>query len=598
MNEHQKTMLRAAANYYKLGFSIIPLGQEKDEVLVKWKQYQTTRATLEEIAAWIQRWPEINLGVVTGAISGIVVVDIENGGSAKGYEPTVIAKSGRDGRHLYYRHPGNRIIKNGIRVAELTDIRGDGGYVVLPPSVLSGGRSYKWIMSPDDTGFATMPALPEGTAATAKVSATTVSEMIAEGGRNDAATKEVGRILHTLMTRDWETYGWAGLREWNRTHCNPPLDETELRATYKSIASKEIVKRMDEDETNAKVVPAFNVFNLVDLYEEELPDTRWIVQDLVPLGGITAFTGESNSFKSFLTIALAGNVVNGEQFLGHFPTTQGRVLIVDEENNRRDIRKRFEELGVAPNPDILFVSQGGFRADVGASIEALRTIVEEQKPLLIILDSLIDIHTRNENDASEMNSVFLALKHKLLTDESAIIVIHHHRKPQIGQGSRPGQSMRGSSGIYAAIDAHINVHRKGSMDLIITQDKLRVQKQLDPFKVALVPTMEGPIAFAYQGEDTSKEDALLKIENTVLDLIFKASPESMTVTKLAETTGEPKNDVRAAANALVKRGLATRRNGANNTALYYLTIADRSPDDDPDEASPESDSDQPANNPD
>lgn len=585
MNEHQKAMLRAAVNYYELGFSLIPIGREKAEVLVKWKQYQTTRATLEEVAAWIQRWPEINLGVVTGAISGLVVVDIENGGSTKGYEPTVIAKSGRGGRHLYYRHPGNKIIKNGVRVAELTDIRGDGGYVVLPPSILSGGRSYEWIISPDDGGFAAMPVLPERTVSTSKESVAPSAGIISEGGRNDAATKEVGRILHTLATRDWDTYGWTGLCEWNKTHCAPPLDEKELRAIYRSIASKETTKRVDTGETNADIAPVFNVFNLIDLYEEELPEARWVVQDLVPLGGITAFTGESNSFKSFLTLALTGNVVNGEPFLGHFPTTQGKVLIVDEENNRRDIRKRFEDLGVAPHPDILFVSQGGFRADVEASIEALRVIVEQQKPLLIILDSLIDIHTRNENDAPEMNSVFLALKHKLLTEESAIIVIHHHRKPQIGQGSRPGQSMRGSSGIYAAIDAHINVHRKGTADLVITQDKLRVQKQLDPFKVALVPTIEGPIAFAYQGEDTSKEDALLKIENAVLDLIFKASPEPITVTKLSEATGEPKNDVRAAANALVKRSLVTRRNGANNTALYYLTITDNSPIDDSDDAS-------------
>lgn len=344
---------------------------------------------------------------------------------------------------------------------------------------------------------------------------------------------------------------------------------------------------LNEIEAEIPAEPKFHPFTLTDLYQEKFPEATWIAKDLIPLGGITAFTGESNSYKSLLMLALAASVVNHEPFLGHFPTTHGRVLIVDEENSRRLLRKHFDDLGVAPSSDILFVSQDGFRADVKASVEALRVVVEEYKPSLIILDSLIDIHTKNENDAPEMNTIFLTLRNKLLTEESAIIVIHHHRKEQIGQGSRPGQSMRGSSSIYGAIDAHISVRRKnsGSEEMTISQEKLRIQIQLKPFKASLVlKDTVGHIAFAYQGEDTSKEDALLKIENAVLDLIFSTSPEPMTVKKLAEATGKSRNEVREAANALVKRGLVTRRNGASNTALFYLTLTDKHPIDDSDGA--------------
>lgn len=358
---------------------------------------------------------------------------------------------------------------------------------------------------------------------------------------------------------------------------------------------------LSEIEAEARTEPQFHPFTLTDLYQEKFPEATWIAKDLIPLGGITAFTGESNSYKSFLALSLAASVVNHEPFLDHFPTTQGRVLVVDEENSRRLLRKHFDDLGVAPSSDILFVSQDGFRADVKASVEALRVIVEEYRPSLIILDSLIDIHTKNENDAPEMNAIFLTLRNKLLSEESAIIVIHHHRKEQIGQGSRPGQSMRGSSSIYGAIDAHISIRRKNSTsgEITISQEKLRFQEQLKPFKVSLVlKDASGHIAFAYQGEDTSKEDALLRIENAVLDLIFEASPEPMTVKALAEATGESDNAVRAAANALVVRGLATKRKGPHGADLFYLTVTDRTPADDSDDASPESDSDRPVSKPD
>ena len=72
---------------------------------------------------------------------------------------------------------------------------------------------------------------------------------------------------------------------------------------------------------------------------------------------------------------------------------------------------------------------------------------------------------------------------------------------------------------------------------------------------------------------------LLKIENAVFDLIFKASPESTTVKTLVEATGEPSNAVRTAAKELVKKGHVIRRNGPNNTALYFLAITDNSSDD-------------------
>jgi len=570
---------QAVIDYLELGLSVIPVGGDK-KPLIDWKKYQTSPATLDEIDMWLSKWPDMNIGIVTGMISDVVVVDIENGGILEGYPPTAMVKTANNGFHLYYRCPCEPV-KNSVRIRELTDVRGEGGYVVAPPSVLTGGKTYEWII-PFENGLAEYPDIPEqGEDQTEGTDwGSFMAKDVPEGERNNAATKFAGKLLQILPMVMWDQVAWPALLKWNESHCNPMLDQKELRASFESIGHREMLQRKSgdaESEVNAKISPMFKPFTLMDLYQRKLPEIQWVVKDLIPLGGITAITGNSNSFKSFLMHDLAASVASGEPFLGHFQTTQGKVLIVDEENPLNIIRKHFEDLGIPPSPDLVFLSQEGFHADVEASAKALRAIVEELKPLLIVFDSLVDIQTGDENVAPVMNAVFQTLRHEFLSDESAIIVIHHHRKEVAGQGSVPGSSMRGSSAIQGAIDAHLAMNRKGKMDVTITQDKLRVQEQLDPFKVSLVSSEEGQLAFKYQGEDTSKQDALLKIENAVLDAIFEADPEPMSVKALAEATGKSENAVREAGKALVAKGLAIAKKGPSGAFLFSLAITDNSP---------------------
>src|SRR6056297_3013174 len=99
------------------------------------------------IKRWWTEHPSANLGILTGQISGLVVLDIdglEGEGSIEGKEipstPTVI--TGR-GRHLYFKAPDFEI-KNSVRILPQVDIRGDGGLVVAPPSRHMSGDIYHW----------------------------------------------------------------------------------------------------------------------------------------------------------------------------------------------------------------------------------------------------------------------------------------------------------------------------------------------------------------------------------------------------------------------------------------------------------------------
>ena len=117
------------------------------------KQHAHAAVDASIIAEWWKRWPTSNVGVVTGARSGLVVLDIDprHGGLESLHDieeqhgplpvmPTVITGSG--GLHLYFRHPGGRV-PNRVSIFPGIDLRGDGGLVVCPPSVHVQG-SYRW----------------------------------------------------------------------------------------------------------------------------------------------------------------------------------------------------------------------------------------------------------------------------------------------------------------------------------------------------------------------------------------------------------------------------------------------------------------------
>jgi len=152
-----------ALQYLRKGLSIIPLKSPSmvwkslsPEDLIKqckvplvgWKEFQTRHPTEQEVTFWFNKWPNANIGIVTGQISGIVVFDLDSEhaieyADAKGEFPdTVKAKTGK-GYHLYMQHPGFEI-RNSVNKKIDIDIRADGGYVAAPPSIHGSGRQYEW----------------------------------------------------------------------------------------------------------------------------------------------------------------------------------------------------------------------------------------------------------------------------------------------------------------------------------------------------------------------------------------------------------------------------------------------------------------------
>jgi putative DNA primase/helicase len=154
-------VLKAALDYEERGLSIIPINVRDKKPLIKWKDYQQKRATRDDIRAWWRQWPNANIGIVTGAISGLIVLDCDSDEAMalarqRGLpELAPRVKTGK-GWHIYFAHPGGRVRNFVKQDGDPIDLRGDGGYIVAPPSVHPTGKNYRWELEADE-----LPPVPD-----------------------------------------------------------------------------------------------------------------------------------------------------------------------------------------------------------------------------------------------------------------------------------------------------------------------------------------------------------------------------------------------------------------------------------------------------
>jgi hypothetical protein len=263
--------------YRSIGWSPIPIKSADKRPLVEWQKYQKEIASIEQIQAWRKQFRrQLSVGIVTGRISGIVVVDIEKGGSINDLPPTVCSKTGGGGYHFYYKHPGVPV-KNTVRIRELTDIRGDGGYVVVPPSLHKSGNRYEWLVAPGDADFAELPQWVLDKCSETQKGGTDWKQFFntvnLEGTRNQQAASLSGKILYHLPEEMWDVIGLPALKEWNTEKNSPPMDIKELLATWESIKKAEVVRRKKREtsvEKDKKRNQTEMLMELVGEYEDEL----------------------------------------------------------------------------------------------------------------------------------------------------------------------------------------------------------------------------------------------------------------------------------------------------------------------------------------
>ena len=230
-------------------------------------QFQSRLPTQSEVELWWGRWPEANIIIVTGQVSRLVVVDVDprHGGDESWREwsrrylpdrPVVTSLTGGGGEHWLFAHPMDNTIRNATNLLPGVDLRGDGGYIVAPPSMHESMNRYEWDAShhPDDVELYTVPDALLALIAQHAQGVTTGGEReeldiegivdgrtpIPSGSRNSTMARIAGyfcgkvdnlNTVHIIMDNI------------NQKACDPPMKDEELQRTVNSIWRREQAKR-------------------------------------------------------------------------------------------------------------------------------------------------------------------------------------------------------------------------------------------------------------------------------------------------------------------------------------------------------------------
>lgn len=226
----------------------------------QWQQYQHNLIKPEVFTNLFLQNPNANIGIITGKLSGVFVLDIDGleglanlrkleekyGVLPQSWE----AISGGDGQHIYFKYPEHGNVKTSAgQIAPHIDVRGEGGFIICPPSIHPTGRQYEWsvdcaekIATAPDWLLKLVMQEPEK-----EVVATSPHEWLEliksgvnEGGRNNA----IARISGMLLRKGIDPYVTLELcHAWNATRCTPPLTQAEIFTTVNSIAGAELNRR-------------------------------------------------------------------------------------------------------------------------------------------------------------------------------------------------------------------------------------------------------------------------------------------------------------------------------------------------------------------
>ncbi|MBI3320176.1 MAG: AAA family ATPase [Candidatus Omnitrophica bacterium] len=256
----------------------------------------------------------------------------------------------------------------------------------------------------------------------------------------------------------------------------------------------------EETETESKPLVALP---LASFFAQGTAEITWSIQGVLPSEGAGIVAGPAGYGKSWMLQDLAVEHARGGKWLGQFATAQGRVLYLDEESSPVLLRHRLTRLlaakGLSADQLDLHLAVGqGLSFSNPASIEQLRRLLDQLRPALVIVDSLIRVHRAEENSASEMAQVFKAVKDLIREFGCTFLFADHQRKP--GHfGASLDLLLRGSSEKAAFVDTLLSLQRKEGT-LIVEHSKSRYAEPIPAFVVRIEDTGMEATAVVYGGE--------------------------------------------------------------------------------------------------
>lgn len=492
------TMYDWAIYYARQGLSVIPVSGKIP--LIPWKEFQERCASEEEIKAWWSLHSQADIGLVTGTISNLFVLDIdgEEGKKSCGglHIPHTVSTRTKRGFQYYFRYPTSYEGKTTIAgLYPGIDTRGNGGYVKAVPSCFSDGSDrYQWI----NDFKTTVAECPQW-----------LLDKLEEHNKPRVIDKEAGE--------SWLEEKLKGLKNGNRNSTFTSIAGSLRSRGYSSSDIYTLLREkaegvgfsLEELRTISESVGSYTPKTLVQetqsitefLKDEQRVD--WLVPGLIAKRSIGFIAGLPETSKTWCMMDLAIEVARGGgKWLGKFLVNAGKVLFVDQERFKGETQRRFKAL--MSGKDIKFTSISALSVKSGSttrlnfqpSYEAFRKELNEIKPDLVIVDSFATFHTAAENDRMEIQKVLELVKQLRNEIGCTFMFINHEGKGVLnhepGEVKAPNAAdMVGSIGVPAAAEVVFSVRRKDEDSCMVYQTKNTLSAKVPPFQVSVIDVPEG-----------------------------------------------------------------------------------------------------------
>ncbi len=455
----------------------------------------------DQIEAWFdQGTDEWNIGVATGAISNLVVVDVDQGKGAdvndlliSGIDQTIFntpkVKTGA-GLHFYYKLPAGVTVKNSAsRLGKFIDVRGDGGYVIAPPSKHISGKNYE-LLNPDNDQILEFPKqwldklaqplpTPNGNSASPNTNPFIVPvhqpgiilpDTIDQGKRNVELTKIAGALRSKGLS---EGAIFAALHVENQRICKPPLDDKELHLIAHSVARyapQDVLNPVSDDDAPADYENTLKPYLFGDFLDVEF-DEKEILSFHIGKRDIAIIQAATNAGKTTLLRNVTLCMGAGRPFMPFFEGNRPiKIAYFDFENDAQDVQRDLREMFKTFTPseaknlreNLIIIPKGLMdgelfqfnRHETWANALILQNGVE-----FIIVDNVsaaYDINDENSN-AEVTKKIIKPLLKMAYKGNCAFLFAHHYGKAKNELETAGVHAGRGASALQSLSRTVINM---------------------------------------------------------------------------------------------------------------------------------------------
>ncbi|MFZ5517674.1 MAG: AAA family ATPase [Candidatus Zhuqueibacterota bacterium] len=283
-----------------------------------------------------------------------------------------------------------------------------------------------------------------------------------------------------------------------------------------------------------------NVWNFQPLKQvlKETSDITWIIKGWLAEGSLTMISGSPKLGKSLLELNIGLAVSQGARFLG-METAKKKVALVSAEDGAPIFQNRIKKMELEPNEDFL-IDFGSKFLDQQRNIKSLTEIIKREKIGLLMFDPYIRFHKADENSADAAKAIYM-LKDVASETGVGIIIVHHDRK----SGGENGNSIRGSSAIFGAIDLAIMLKRKGTEN---HQVQVSFTGKICASQEPLILTLEENL----QWTCTGKYDAMQRTNSDELILNLLDQKTGMKWSELEKESDKGKSSLKLIIDRLIE----------------------------------------------